>query len=420
MASTGPMRSSIASIRLMVALVVLLATAAVAVIVSRSDREPEARPTVSPSVTTAPSPTPPAIAELDGKGPYILYAMSTSGPSEPRELFAYDVGSGKAVFIGNAFTPSSDGASIQPDSGKMIAFAGTNGSIWRIDRAGLHWTGSLLGSGRNEQLRTGEDVSLIPPSLEGSSLSSDLRYLAVGVQYDEPATIVIDLRTSKQKVVRQADMGVGDVDALIPVAWGVDAATIYQFPICHCGGGTPGLFRFDVATGRSRVLEATRDEFLYRRVVASPDGRTLVYGSERDFVPCSPGGEPLCSGPPFELRRLSADGTSWTALRSSNDAWFEPLVISHDGRLVLVRRYDQGTQAARLEMIDTRSGERVGPSGTLGVSRRAIVRSILPDGSFVAYNDETGRIIVVRDGRATIAARRAGWTRPIQYLGWIL
>lgn len=402
------------SFRLWVALVAPLSAVAVATVVAviRSDR-PKAESTPAPVLSPSPTPSQMVSRGLSGKGPFIVYAAHTFGLGE---VFAYDVASGDTISLGMAYAPSIDGRSIQAGSGKMIAFAGSSRMVWRIDRRGLHSVGTISPFGRDDRLRTGNDVPDTLGGVEGWAMSPDLRFLATAIRLDKPILVVMDLQTGEPAVFPQS---AGDVNDLIPVGWDVGGSTIYQIPICHCGGGTPGLYRFDFRTGASSLLSATRGKYLYGDVVASPDGRTVVYGTREDFVPCVDGGEPFCSGPPFELRHMSPDGRSSTLLRRSDSASFEPPVMSSDGRRVLVKRVDNETRAVLLETIDTRSGERIGASRAFGLPQVASVGAILPDGTLVAFHSDGGRIYLIRGGRvATIAKRKGPW-QQISYLGWL-
>jgi hypothetical protein len=403
------------SVRLWVTLGAALSAVALATLVSITGSErPTAESTSAPSVSPRATPSRTVSRGLPGKGPFIVYAAHTFGLGE---IFAYDVSSEETIPIGMAYAPSTDGRSIQAGSGRLIAFAGSSGMVWRVDRGGLHSVGTIRPFGRNESLRTGDDLPDSFGGVEGSALSPDLRFLATVIHRAKPALVVMDLHTGQPAVFPQSAVGVHE--ALIPVGWSIDGSAIYEIPICHCGGGTPGLYRFDMRTGRSSLLGPTRDKYLYQDVVASQDGRTVVYGTRQDFVPCVDGGEPLCSGPPFELRRLSPDGLRSTLLQRSGSASFEPLVVSSDGRRVLVKRVDHETRAARLETVDPRSGRQIGSSEAFGLPQGTFVGAILPDGALVAFHIDSGRIYLMREGRAQTIAKRRGPSRQITYLGWL-
>lgn len=390
------------SARRWISLVAALAAAAVAIVfsVTRTE-EPRAERTSSPGpspAVTTPTPSAPAnvAVPLRGKGPYIVFSRFRS-EFDSYEIHAYDIASDETTSMGYA-EGSPFLRSRQPEPGNVVAFASTYGNVWSITRE--------VGLRRVASFSIGEGTGI-----EGSAVSADGRRIATGVGGDDPALLIVNLESGRTLRFPRGK----NIDTLAPIIWAENGSILYEVPICSCGGGMGGVYRYDLRTEQGSMVEPIGDLHVSSHVVATPDGKTVVYGTSTENAPCPNGGPKICAGPPFELRRLTADGRSSFLLRRDSSRNFEVLLMSDDGRTVLVRRRVPNSLDVRLERIDVSSGERVGPSGTFGLDPEARIQSELPDGTWVAYNQHTGRLFIVREAGNRVIAR----SRNISYLGWL-
>jgi hypothetical protein len=338
------------------------------------------------------------------------------------DVFAYDVSSRATVLLGSAKVASTENwLSAQPGSGKLVAFVARSGDVYRIDRAGLYRLGTVWQDDRTELLRLG-DERVRYRSAETAVVSPDDRLLAVGIEeiaagFEGRALAIVDLDDGRTTWYPRSR----GVDTLHPVAWSEAGPAVFEVPVCDCDGGDPGLYVFEFPRRGSILAEPTRGRYVAGEIAASHDGNVLLYATQADFVPCVEGGASLCSGPPFELRRLTEGGRASVLLGRSESTSFDPLVVLPDGRSVLVRRVEHASKESRLEVIDTATGALAGrpfsfgrPSG-LG----AEVIGVLPDGTFVALDSNGGRLYLGGRGRSELIAKRAGPSRWIIYLGWL-
>lgn len=352
-----------------------------------------------PVPTSSPSPSPSrSVATpggpLDGEGPYVLYASRS-------RVFAYDIASGSTVALGVLDGAPTSQRSRQPGTGRVVAFASIQGSVWSIARSGMKRVGRIpAGAGT---------------SFEGSVVSPDDRRLAIAAVTPDPATVTVDLNTGKATLIERTRRGQYPDDPLLPVAWSLGGDVVYEIPFCQCDEGVPGLYALDVGTGTSTQVTGTRTTTLFRFVVSS-SGQVLFFG-EGTSRRCRTGESEPCERAPYFLRRLAAGQRGPETVRRASDAAFFPDAISGDGNTILVSRVFPDEAATRIERYAA-DGERL--SQLRGIPSDAVPVALLDDDVIVATTASPGTIVVVRAGKAETIVRSAAQDEDVPlYLGWL-
>lgn len=381
-----------------VALVATLGLAAVVAVVavSRSDRE-VAGGAASPSPSLSPSPSPTTPGSLAGRGPYLVYSVSSG------EVFAYDVSGSQWISMGRIDEAPVPQLQRQPGPGDVVAFATEGGTVWRIDREGLKRVAVLPVSN--------------PRTLEGGAVSRDGRRIAIASTGTDPELLVVNLINGRTLVRSRESEATNRYprEPLVPVGWSLGGSLVYQVPVCDCDNGSPGIYLYDLEASRSSVIAAASRTEFFDRFAMSPDGQQLVWG-DADEGPCPTDAESQCPAPPFTLRRLAAGRQSVTTISRDSDAAFSRVMWSADGGSLLLTRFDYERRLGSYEIADPESGDVL--RTVTGIPEEALPLSLLPSRRLVVQlgTDAEAILQIVVDGKATVV------TEPGQgpvFLGWL-
>jgi Tol biopolymer transport system component/DNA-binding winged helix-turn-helix (wHTH) protein len=228
-------------------------------------------------------------------------------------------------------------------------------------------TARLIVSARERKARPLRLWQVSVASGEQQPITNDARdYLLAGISHDQQHVVAVRVESSwslwvapltKTSDARQVDSGTGAFELFESLAWTPDGRIVYTHP----GSGNMDLWQIDPDSGiRNKVTSDPADDY---HPAVSPDGRTVVFASDRS-------GNPAIWITPIDAERPRR-------LTSGSDVWPS---TSPDGRWVVFQRgiSDAAVESVWRVPIDGGEAERVGPPH----SYRPVIS---PDGQFVAH-----------------------------------